>query len=331
MLSLAGAIVDNPHVGAHFDFEKLRDFMLATPDLVDESFWDELFGVGDDSSRMLALLVATLDRRAGDARRAEHGRPEDRAARAAADGRDALVAGMDCTARAQLRLDPDHAAAASSTTSTATSRSQTGPTCAAGSTPSSRSASCSARSAGRRAAAPSPTSRPGCSRASTPSATRLRTSSNYIAEVEPGVRARARLRRRQRNVERRHRAAHAITRPGHQERGDDLDQARHTGRRAGHRLRAALRHAHRRARRQRRAASARAGRAERRGDRDDRRARPGDHQPLVPLTRREGIATARGTAVRRRPRGAADRGRRASASRPTARWPRASTSARSSS
>ena len=48
MLSLAGAIVDNPHVGAHFDFEKLRDFMLATPDLVDESFWDELFGAGDD-------------------------------------------------------------------------------------------------------------------------------------------------------------------------------------------------------------------------------------------------------------------------------------------
>src|SRR5262245_52486882 len=26
MMSLAGAIVDNPHVGAHFDFEKLRDF-----------------------------------------------------------------------------------------------------------------------------------------------------------------------------------------------------------------------------------------------------------------------------------------------------------------
>lgn len=60
MLSLGGAIVDNPHVGAHFDFEKLRAFMLATPDLVDESFWDELFGAGDDSSRMLALLVATL-------------------------------------------------------------------------------------------------------------------------------------------------------------------------------------------------------------------------------------------------------------------------------
>jgi hypothetical protein len=32
----------------------------VTPDLVDESFWDELFGDGDESSRMLALLVATL-------------------------------------------------------------------------------------------------------------------------------------------------------------------------------------------------------------------------------------------------------------------------------
>lgn len=60
MMSLAGAIVDNPHVGAHFDFEKLRAFMLATPDLVDESFWDELFGDGDESSRMVALLAALL-------------------------------------------------------------------------------------------------------------------------------------------------------------------------------------------------------------------------------------------------------------------------------
>lgn len=60
MLSLAGAIVDNPRVGAHVDFEKLRDFMLATPDLVDEGFWDELFGPGDSGSRMVALLVALL-------------------------------------------------------------------------------------------------------------------------------------------------------------------------------------------------------------------------------------------------------------------------------
>jgi hypothetical protein len=60
MMSLAGAIVDNPNVGAHFDLEKLRAFMLATPDLVDETFWDELFGAGEDKSRMLALLVALL-------------------------------------------------------------------------------------------------------------------------------------------------------------------------------------------------------------------------------------------------------------------------------
>jgi hypothetical protein len=60
MLSLAGAIVDNPHLGSHVDWEKLRKFMLATPELVDESFWDELFGAGDSGSRMVALLAALL-------------------------------------------------------------------------------------------------------------------------------------------------------------------------------------------------------------------------------------------------------------------------------
>jgi hypothetical protein len=60
MLSLAGAIVDNPHVGSHIDWEKLREFMLGTPELVDESFWDELFGAGDSGSRMVALLAALL-------------------------------------------------------------------------------------------------------------------------------------------------------------------------------------------------------------------------------------------------------------------------------
>jgi hypothetical protein len=60
MLSLAGAIVDNPHVGSHIDWEKLRAFMLASPELVDESFWDELFGAGDSGSRMVALLAAML-------------------------------------------------------------------------------------------------------------------------------------------------------------------------------------------------------------------------------------------------------------------------------
>jgi hypothetical protein len=60
MLSVAGAIVDNPHVGSHIDWEKLREFMLGTPELVDESFWDELFGTGDSGSRMVALLAALL-------------------------------------------------------------------------------------------------------------------------------------------------------------------------------------------------------------------------------------------------------------------------------
>ena len=46
MLSLAGAIVDDPGLGSRFDWEKLRDFMLVTPELVDETFWDELFGDG---------------------------------------------------------------------------------------------------------------------------------------------------------------------------------------------------------------------------------------------------------------------------------------------
>ncbi len=60
MLSLAGAIVDNPHVGSHIDWEKLRTFMLGTPELVDEAFWDELFGAGDSGSRMIALLAGLL-------------------------------------------------------------------------------------------------------------------------------------------------------------------------------------------------------------------------------------------------------------------------------
>ena len=60
MLSLAGAIVDNPRLGSHIDWERLREFMLGTPELVDESFWDELFGPGDSGSRMVALLAALL-------------------------------------------------------------------------------------------------------------------------------------------------------------------------------------------------------------------------------------------------------------------------------
>jgi hypothetical protein len=60
MLSVAGVIVDDPGLGSRIDFEKLREFMLVTPELVDESFWDELFGPGDSGSRMLALLAAVL-------------------------------------------------------------------------------------------------------------------------------------------------------------------------------------------------------------------------------------------------------------------------------
>ncbi|MGE5273971.1 MAG: DUF6603 domain-containing protein [Verrucomicrobiota bacterium] len=60
MLTLAGAIVDDPGLGSHIDRQKLRDFMLVTPELVDESFWDELFGPGDSGSRMVAMLAALL-------------------------------------------------------------------------------------------------------------------------------------------------------------------------------------------------------------------------------------------------------------------------------
>ena len=62
MLSLAGVIVDDPGLGSRFDWEALRDFMLATPDLVDETFWDGIFGDADldVTGRMPALLAALL-------------------------------------------------------------------------------------------------------------------------------------------------------------------------------------------------------------------------------------------------------------------------------
>ena len=47
MLSLAGAIVEDPGLGSRIDWEALRDFMLVTPELVDETFWDDLFGTAD--------------------------------------------------------------------------------------------------------------------------------------------------------------------------------------------------------------------------------------------------------------------------------------------
>jgi hypothetical protein len=62
MLSLAGAIVEDPGLGSRFDWERLRDFMLVSPELVDETFWDDLFGEADmeTSGRMPALLAAML-------------------------------------------------------------------------------------------------------------------------------------------------------------------------------------------------------------------------------------------------------------------------------
>lgn len=61
MLSLAGAIVDDPGIGVRFDWEKLRDFAVATPALVDETFWDDLFGPDTSGSgRMVALLAALV-------------------------------------------------------------------------------------------------------------------------------------------------------------------------------------------------------------------------------------------------------------------------------
>ena len=62
MLSLAGAIVDDPALGSRFDWERLRQFLLVTPELVDETFWDDLFGTADmeTTGRMPALLAAVL-------------------------------------------------------------------------------------------------------------------------------------------------------------------------------------------------------------------------------------------------------------------------------
>ncbi len=62
LLSLAGAIVESPGLGSRVDWEALRRFMLGTPDLVDETFWDDLFGTADldVSGRMPALLAALL-------------------------------------------------------------------------------------------------------------------------------------------------------------------------------------------------------------------------------------------------------------------------------
>ena len=62
MLSLAGVIVDHPGLGSRIDWEALRRFMLSTPELVDETFWDDIFGEADldTTGRMPALLAALL-------------------------------------------------------------------------------------------------------------------------------------------------------------------------------------------------------------------------------------------------------------------------------
>lgn len=62
MLSLAGVIVDDPGLGSRFNWEKLRDFLVSTADLVDEKFWDDIFDTADLdlSGRMPALLAALL-------------------------------------------------------------------------------------------------------------------------------------------------------------------------------------------------------------------------------------------------------------------------------
>ena len=129
--------------------------------------------------------------------------------------------------------------------------------------------------------------------------------------LEPGVRVGLGYDGGDGNVERRDRSrAAGLARPGDDQRGDDLRSGAtpptacptsSSGRRTTRASSSATSALD--------AASARAGRAQRRGGRPDRRLRPRPHEPLVPLARRERVAAARGAAVRRRPRGPADRGR----------------------
>ena len=75
MLSLAGVIVDHPGLGSRIDWEALRRFMLATPELIDETFWDDIFGDADldTTGRMPALLAALLIVAPGSDQRAAFG------------------------------------------------------------------------------------------------------------------------------------------------------------------------------------------------------------------------------------------------------------------
>lgn len=64
VMDAAGVFDDDPLLGSRFNWDKLRDFVLSTPDLVDEEFWDEMFGDSlvdlDITGRMPALFVALL-------------------------------------------------------------------------------------------------------------------------------------------------------------------------------------------------------------------------------------------------------------------------------
>lgn len=63
LLSTAGVFDDDVGLGAVFDWEALRDFLVSTPDLVSEAFWDELLAgtpLDDVAGRTPAVLLALL-------------------------------------------------------------------------------------------------------------------------------------------------------------------------------------------------------------------------------------------------------------------------------
>ena len=250
------AIVDDPVLGSRFDFEKLRDFMLATPDLVNETSGTTSSARATEKTADAGAARRAADRRAGDARRAERGRPEDRPAPPPPTCRTASPPWQACASAA-----PAGSRSRCRCASTTGQLELPAPTSAPGSTRAGaeRAHPLAAPPVGR--AAPSPTSRCG-SPERRRRRLRARTSSNYVTGLEPGVP----LGLGYDGSDGTWNAAIA-PRPGSPcaERGDALDQPRHDRRRARHRLRAALRHAHRRARCQRRTAPARARRAQRRG------------------------------------------------------------------
>jgi hypothetical protein len=62
MLTVAGAIVDGPGIGSHFDRERLRDLLLDGPGVVSEDFWDSVVDAASpvESGGVPALLAALL-------------------------------------------------------------------------------------------------------------------------------------------------------------------------------------------------------------------------------------------------------------------------------